>query len=809
MIEISNLVKKYGDHMAVDHLSLIVEPGKIYGLLGPNGAGKSTTMNIVTGYIGADGGTVKINGYDIFAQPEEAKKCIGYLPEIPPLYVDMTVYEYLKFVAELKKLDRKKRKEMIADAMDMTGITEVKNRLIKNLSKGYRQRVGFAQALLGYPKIIILDEPTVGLDPKQIIEIRELIKKLGENHTVILSSHILSEISAVCDHVFIISKGKLVASDATENLINLMSKNQEINLVLKSDEIGARGMLEKIVNVDKVTFEKSEEEKTVKALVIAKANCDIREEIFELASVMHMPILEMHTVVKSLEDVFLELTGEGDEKKTKTDQLMLTSPVSVGRIVAGKYLAMAAVYTIDIALFALSPLVLSIYGKVALSEAYVALFGNWLYGLSCIAVGLFISSISESVIISAILTFAALFLSYMMQSITGLISSSGNLLTKVLNCFDLYTPFENFVSGCFSVTSAAYYVTVILLLCFLTTQSIRKRRWAFSKKMTGTGAFSAGMIVIMCAICVVVNLVVTALPTKYTSIDCSATKLYSLTSDTKDRISKLDEDITIYVLNSRKSKDAKIDETINRYKDLSSHIKVKYVDPATSPKFYQDYTDTTPTTNSLIIESKNRSKVINYNDIYEYDSSSYYYGYQSQSSITGYDAEGQITSAIEYVTMDADELPVIYQITGHNETEIGSNFQSVVSKANANLKSLELFNEEKVPDTDENGPFTTGFAVNDSSTGASIVVFGTPYVVDDSYDNAVSGNNADMFKDVITSMTGNVELASSVIPVKDYNLSNITINTLQAVITGLIIMIAVPILLIIIGIVVWAMRRKK
>lgn len=646
----------------------------------------------------------------------------------------------------------------------------------------------------------------------------------------------------------------------------------------------------------------------------------------------------------------LTMRSLSDEKKTKTDQLMLTSPVSVGKIVAGKYFAMAAVYTIDIALFALSPLVLSIYGKVALSEAYVALFGYWLYGLSCIAVGLFISSISESVIISAILTFTALFLSYMMQSITGLISSSGNLLTKVLNCFDLYTPFENFVSGCFSVTSAAYYVTVILLLCFLTTQSIQKRRWAFSKKMIGTGAFSAGMIVVMCAICVVVNLVLTALPAKYTSIDCSATKLYSLTGDTKDRVSKLDEDITIYVLNSKKSKDAKIDETINRYKDFSSHIKVKYVDPATSPKFYQDYTDTTPTTNSLIIESKNRSKVIDYNDIYEYDSSSYYYGYQSQSSITGYDAEGQITSAIEYVTMDADELPVIYQITGHNETEIGSNFQSVVSKANANLKSLERFNEEKVPedataiiinsptvdfneedaqkvidylngggkamivgcyayndeltnfnkilaaynvsfktgvvaendsskyyqnplyllptvettdytsdatdgyvflagscainypedtddvtytkllstsdsavlkkdwknittskaeDADENGPFTTGLAVNDSSTGASIVVFGTPYVVDDSYDNAVSGNNADMFKDVITSMTGNVELASSVIPVKDYTLSNITINTLQAVVTGLIIMIAVPILLIIIGIVVWVMRRKK
>ena len=267
-----NLVVGYDKTPLIKDVNLKVVSGQVLTLIGPNGAGKSTTMNIVTGYIGADGGTVKINGYDIFAQPEEAKKCIGYLPEIPPLYVDMTVYEYLKFVAELKKLDRKKKKEMIADAMDMTGITEVKNRLIKNLSKGYRQRVGFAQALLGYPEIIILDEPTVGLDPKQIIEIRELIKKLGENHTVILSSHILSEISAVCDHVFIISKGKLVASDATENLINLMSKNQEINLVLKSDEIGARGMLEKIVNVDKVTFEKSEEENTVKAVVIAKAN---------------------------------------------------------------------------------------------------------------------------------------------------------------------------------------------------------------------------------------------------------------------------------------------------------------------------------------------------------------------------------------------------------------------------------------------------------------------------------------------------------------------------------------------------------
>ena len=197
MIEISNLVKKYGDHMAVDHLSLTVEPGKIYGLLGPNGAGKSTTMNIVTGYIGADGGTVKINGYDIFAQPEEAKKCIGYLPEIPPLYPDLRVREYLTFVAELKKVERAKRDVTVHKIMGRTGTLDVSERLIKNLSKGYKQRVGLAAAMLGDPEILILDEPTVGLDPKQIIEIRELIRGLGKKHTVILSSHILSEISSI------------------------------------------------------------------------------------------------------------------------------------------------------------------------------------------------------------------------------------------------------------------------------------------------------------------------------------------------------------------------------------------------------------------------------------------------------------------------------------------------------------------------------------------------------------------------------------------------------------------------------------
>lgn len=312
MIEISNLVKKYGDHVAVDNLSLTIEPGKIYGLLGPNGAGKSTTMNILTGYIGATSGTVKINGYDILNQPEEAKKCVGYLPELPPLYMDMTVAEYLKFVAELKKIEKKKRKEMINDAMEMTGVSDVSERLIKNLSKGYRQRVGFAQAVLGYPQIIILDEPTVGLDPKQIIEIRELIKKLGENHTVILSSHILTEISAVCDHVFIISKGKLVASDATENLINLMSTEQNIDIIAKCDETVARQVIENVSDVKEVKFEQPEEDDTVKFVVRAQKGCDIREVLFKAFCDRNITLLEMHSAVKSLEDVFLELTGEGE-----------------------------------------------------------------------------------------------------------------------------------------------------------------------------------------------------------------------------------------------------------------------------------------------------------------------------------------------------------------------------------------------------------------------------------------------------------------------------------------------------------------
>ena len=310
MIEINHLVKKYGSHVAVDDLSLTVEPGKIYGFLGPNGAGKSTTMNIITGYLAATSGEVKINGFDVLKQPEEAKKCVGYLPELPPLYMDMTVKEYLDFVAELKKLEKSLRAGYVKEAMKITKTEEVSGRLIRNLSKGYRQRGGFAQAVLGYPEILILDEPTVGLDPKQIIEIRDLIKELGKKHTIILSSHILSEISAVCDHVFIISHGKLVASDSTENLLERMTGAQEIELLVKAEEDTAETAIREVAQVERCEKTESKEDGAVQLLVTAKKDADVREAIYHTCVEHHMPILEMKAASKSLEDVFLELTSQ-------------------------------------------------------------------------------------------------------------------------------------------------------------------------------------------------------------------------------------------------------------------------------------------------------------------------------------------------------------------------------------------------------------------------------------------------------------------------------------------------------------------
>ena len=319
MIEVNNLVKRYGDHTAVDHLSFKIEKGKIYGFLGPNGAGKSTTMNIITGYITSTEGTVSIDGHDILEEPEKAKKCIGYLPEQPPLYFDMTVLEYMRFAADLKKIPKDKKNEMIEEVMDTVKITDMKNRLIKNLSKGYRQRVGLAQAILGYPEVIILDEPTVGLDPKQIIEIRDLIKDLRQKHTVILSSHILSEVSAVCDYVLIISHGKLVASDTPENLSKLAAGSNNLSLVVKGDKEKIRILLGEISGVRDISIEGSGEEGEWNVKLTTEEHTDIREDVFFKMAENRYPILEMQSKKVSLEEIFLELTEDGAGQKKEKD----------------------------------------------------------------------------------------------------------------------------------------------------------------------------------------------------------------------------------------------------------------------------------------------------------------------------------------------------------------------------------------------------------------------------------------------------------------------------------------------------------
>lgn len=314
MIEVENLTKKYGSHVAVDNLSFRVERGMIYDFLGPNGAGKSTTMNMMTGYIAATSGTVKINGYDILKNPEQAKKSIGYLPELPPVYPDMTVYEYLRFVAELKKVKKNERQVQIEDVMKQTQIEDVKGRLIKNLSKGYKQRVGLAQAIIGYPEVIILDEPTVGLDPKQIIEIRELIRELAKKHTIILSSHILSEVSAVCDHIMIISKGKLVASDTPEGLMTLLKGGRQMKLSVLGEQSKVEELLRSMESVKDFSMQPPRAEGMVSVNIRTEDTEDIRVELFHRLAAADMPIMELSLSEKSLEDVFLELTGEEDKE---------------------------------------------------------------------------------------------------------------------------------------------------------------------------------------------------------------------------------------------------------------------------------------------------------------------------------------------------------------------------------------------------------------------------------------------------------------------------------------------------------------
>ena len=380
-----------------------------------------------------------------------------------------------------------------------------------------------------------------------------------------------------------------------------------------------------------------------------------------------------------------------EERKQKTDQLTLTSPVSVAGIVMGKYFALATVFTVPIAVMCTFPLILSHYGTVPMGESYTAILVYYLFGLTCLAVGLFVSSITESQVIAAVLSFAVLFVGYMMSSITAMISSAGNAVTKVLSAFDFTARLNAMLGGTLDLKAVLYFLTVIAVCLFLTVQSIQKRRYHISVKSLSMGAYSTGMIAVVLVIAVFLNLAVSSLPDSYTTVDVTSQKLYSLTATTKKMLKELSEDVTIYVINAENNQDTLVGKTLESYADLSDHIEVVYKDPVVSPDFYKEYTDSI-SSNSLIVECGDRFQVINYSDLYAYDFNSSTY----QQTVSGYDAEGLLTSAIAYVT--GENTSAVYRLEGYGEQTLEPAFSDGVKKENVVLENLTLLTSEGVPE---------------------------------------------------------------------------------------------------------------
>lgn len=381
-----------------------------------------------------------------------------------------------------------------------------------------------------------------------------------------------------------------------------------------------------------------------------------------------------------------------EERHAKTDQLLLTAPVSIGKIVLGKYLALASVFSVAMLVIALSPVLLGRFGTVPYAESYVAVLGFWLYGLACIAIGVFVSSLTESQVIAAVLTFVFLFLGYMMGAITQIISSGGNLLTRILSCYDLTAGLDRLTNGQLDFTAVVYYISITALFLFLTVQSIQKRRWSVSIRKPGLGIFNAGFSAAAVAAVVILNLVAATLPTTVTNLDCTASKLYSVTDDTKKILASLKEKVDLYVIANEDSSDEQLKSTLQTYSELSSNVQVTYVDPAVSPNFYQNYTQDQISANSVIAVCNERSKVIDYSDIYE--TTVDYQTYSQQT--TGYDGEGQLTSAIQYVTNQ--EMQTIYEITGHHEMTVSGRFKEAIEKMNLNLQQLNLLETDEIPE---------------------------------------------------------------------------------------------------------------
>lgn len=404
-------------------------------------------------------------------------------------------------------------------------------------------------------------------------------------------------------------------------------------------------------------------------------------------------VLSVSSILMLIMLPILCMRSFSEERKSRTDQMILTAPVSVGQVVLGKYLALAAVHTIVVLGLCLYPVLLSRFGTVPYAQSYTGLLGMWLFGLAEMAVCVFLSSLTESVIIAAVLSFACLFLSMVMPNLENMISQDGNVLTKILSALDIPSRFDTFLNGSIDLTSIVYLASVMFLFLFLTTQVIQKRRYSVSQKTLSLGAYSGGLIALVLAITLVANLAVNQLPSAAVKFDVTTSGLYSLTDDTKTYLKALDKDVTIYVLAGSSDMDSVVDGTLGEMEELSDHLTVTYIDPAANPTFLQEYSDVMSSTwNSLIVECGSRYKVVDYSDLYEYsiDYTTY------QQKVTGYDAEGQIDSAIAYVT--SESLPKVYVLSGHGEESLGSNFTSVLTKLNCDYESLDLLSQDAVPE---------------------------------------------------------------------------------------------------------------
>ncbi len=385
-----------------------------------------------------------------------------------------------------------------------------------------------------------------------------------------------------------------------------------------------------------------------------------------------------------------------EERHNKTDQLVLTAPVSVGDVVVGKFLALLSVFAIPTLISCTYPLIMSRYGSISMSENYLGILAYFLFGMAAIAVCVFLSSLTESQVIAAVLGFIVLFLGYMMSSICSIISSTGNIITVILSCFDLYTPFGTLLNGTLDLTSVVYFFSLTALVLFLTVQSIQKRRYSVSVKTLSLSAYSTSMTVVMIAIVAAINIVLGTMPVSWTQIDVTSSKLYSLTAQTIDYVKTIDEDVTIYVIVNEDSADTIVKQMLQRYDELSDHITVTYIDPSVNPRFHTQYTSSSISTDSIIVVSDKRSMVIDYSDIYEYEYSIDYTTYSYTTTTTGYDGEGQVTSAINYVL--SEDLPKMYIIEGHGESTLSDTFAEALTKENIDTETINLMDYDEIPE---------------------------------------------------------------------------------------------------------------